>query len=75
MQRIVFWAVMVGLLAYMLFLAFQDATQTGEDPNVAGAVAAWVAVLAFSLLFVKLRDWFTRRLSRAMGDLANHIDD
>ena len=75
MQRIIFWAVMVGLLAYMLFLAFQDATQTGEDPNVVGAVAAWVAVTALALATIKLRVWLSQKLSRAIDALANRLDD
>ena len=70
-ERIVLWIIMALLLVFMLWLAFRDAAETGEPANVVGAVAAWVAIVVVSFLFLHFRFL----LLRAFSWLASFIND
>ena len=72
--KIVVWVVLLCLLVGMLVLAFSDAAETGEEPNVVGAVAAWVAITAVTWLFVWIRSLLTRGATKALDEVDKRLD-
>lgn len=46
---------MICLLAFMLYLDFQNAAETGEELNTVGVIAARIAVTVASSFFLWLR--------------------
>lgn len=71
----VFWIIMVGVLVAMLVLAYDDAAQTGEDPNIVGALAGWVALVAFSGLIMWLRNLIMRGTVKLLERISDRLDD
>lgn len=70
-QKIVIWAILVGILVYMFVLVFQDAEQTGQKPDIAGALIAWAFVVAFTWLIV----WFRGALFNLFTRIFEFIND
>ena len=70
-HMVVLGVILAILLVVMLYFAMQDAAQTGEPPNIVGAVAAWVAVAVISVVAM----WIRERMVKAGSSLLEHIND
>lgn len=66
--------VMAVLLVYMVVLAFQDSAQTGEDPNLVGAIGGWAAIALLSVAFSWLIFGLSYILDRIFAMLSEIIN-
>lgn len=74
-QKIVLWAILLGILVYMLVLAFQDAEQTGQNPELIGPLVAWVCIVAMSWLIVWFRKLLFNLIDCIIDSLNNRFGD
>lgn len=74
LQKIILWVILIGILVYMFVLVFQDAEQTGQKPDIVGALIAWVFVVAITWLIVRFRDTLFNVFTRILGFISNRLD-